>query len=567
MMTMQPPPDRFLVIYMNHSNAGFFSYLTFTLNQLRYAEAAGLVPVVHFGPRSGGGRNAFHDPRLGENTWDYYFEPVAGVTYLELCSRLADPCDAMTTDRIVMLDPQFLWYLHAYDPAGIYNYPYGHFRSLPAEALDAWYTAQRAKARHYLRKYVRPKPHILARVETFWAAHLQGHDVVGVHMRGSDKGAADAAPELSRIVEPDEYFPHIDRFLDGAEGGRIFLATEQAQFVARTRARYGKRLMTREVIRTSGFGPFSNPFQTPAGSGYAKGEEVLIDCLLLSRSDWLLRCTSAVGEYAVYFNETLRDLNLNRPPARGAGAEGAPDQRATAAKRLVGAPAYVTEKRRFASFFGPGRLFEGAILINLDDRIDRLERSISELARHGVADRVTRLSAFRHENGMYGCSVSHLEAVRYARWKGWRSVLVLEDDIRFSESFREDAPAALCDLAGRDWGLFQFGAMVEPRGLELVSASLFRYRHGHAAHALAVHARCFDFLIGDYVCELDRGNWDLRMHVPFDEYVNNRLTYYFPAFGSRKLLISQHPGRSDTWNCVVHYRALMESRYALLQAS
>ena len=130
---------KILLVRMNHSYAGFFSYVTFVLNQLRYCESTGLLPVVYFGPRSGDGPNAFYDRRHGENTWDYYFEPLAGLTWLDVCSRLANPCDPLAAADVVQLDSAFLWYLHAYDPDGIYNYPYGHYRSLPDECLAGWY--------------------------------------------------------------------------------------------------------------------------------------------------------------------------------------------------------------------------------------------------------------------------------------------------------------------------------------------------------------------------------------------------------------------------------------------
>jgi hypothetical protein len=539
---------KILLIRMNHSSAGFFSYVTFVLNQLRYAEAAGLWPVVYFGAQAGNGRNAFHDRRYGDNMWDYFFEPVAGLTHLDLCSRIANPCDLLSAGDVRQLSSDFLWYLHAYDPDGIYNYPYGYYRDLPTDWLDAWYAKQRVSARRLLTNYVRPKRHVVAKVDAFWQAHLDGHDVLGVHMRGSDKGAADAPPALSRIVEPEEYFPHVDRFLDDTRDPRIFLATDQSQFVERMRTRYGERLVARDVTRTNAFGPGSNPFQASAISGYTKGEEVLVDCLLLARSQRLLHCTSAVGEYAVYFSERLDSVNLNhQEPAR--------------------ASIPPTDQASIRAFFGPGRLFEGVILINLDGRPDRLQRSRSELQRVDLDGCVTRMSAVGHENGQYGCSLSHLEAVRYARWKGWRSVLILEDDIKFCETFARDAPPALLELRALEWGIFQFGAMIEPQSIEGMTPHLVRFRQGHAAHALALHARTYDFLIRDYVCELWRGNWNLPMHVPFDEYVNNRLTSFFPAYASRTLLVSQHPGHSDTWNVDVDYRALMEERYERLRVS
>ena len=88
-MSMRYKGERkILLIRMNHSYAGFFSYVTFALNQLRYCEAAGFHPVVYFGPRSGDGPNA----------------PVAAsgpsqTCATETCSRNASTCFRRTMLR------------------------------------------------------------------------------------------------------------------------------------------------------------------------------------------------------------------------------------------------------------------------------------------------------------------------------------------------------------------------------------------------------------------------------------------------------------------------------------
>ena len=56
----KPNRDKFLVITINHSHAGFFAYVNFALNQLIYAERHGFRPVVYFGRHSGDGPNAFY---------------------------------------------------------------------------------------------------------------------------------------------------------------------------------------------------------------------------------------------------------------------------------------------------------------------------------------------------------------------------------------------------------------------------------------------------------------------------------------------------------------------------
>ena len=166
---------------------------------------------------------------------------------------------------------------------------------------------------------------------------------------------------------------------------------------------------------------------------------------------------------------------------------------------------------------------------------------------------------------MYGCSVSHMEAVQFARRKGWKSVIILEDDIKICRNFVRYASMALRDLAKRNWGLFQFGMFLNTEIVNFVTPRLFRIKYGHGAHAFALHEKTYDSLIENYICELDRGNWEKPAHLPFDEYLNNILPSKYESYGSTKLLISQHPGHSDTWNVQVDYRDKIERMYEKIE--
>ena len=92
------------------------------------------------------------------------------------------------------------------------------------------------------------------------------------------------------------------------------MATDQSQFIDQMRDRYGDRVLSLNAMRSQGF---TNTFQKSGGRNYQKGEEVLMDCLLLSRCDFLLKCTSAVGEFAMYFNPDLKCYDLNHLCAPG----------------------------------------------------------------------------------------------------------------------------------------------------------------------------------------------------------------------------------------------------------
>ncbi len=38
-------------------------------------------------------------------------------------------------------------------------------------------------------------------------------NVLGLHIRGTDKGTANASPNLMRIIEPESYVKEIDKYL------------------------------------------------------------------------------------------------------------------------------------------------------------------------------------------------------------------------------------------------------------------------------------------------------------------------------------------------------------------
>ncbi len=301
------PNAKILIIRINHSNAGFFAYLTFVLNQILYAEEHNLLPVVYFGPWSVDGPNAYHDPEKGDNMWDYYFEPVAGYTYSDIQALIADPKEPVTEKNLVYLNDDVLSYLHGGNPESIYNYPYGYYTYLD-ENVDDWYARQRHKAQGLMAKYICVKEELVAEVDGFVENNFKDHQVLGLHIRGTDKGCATEAEHLSRIIPPEKYFRHINEYIQQHPDAKIFLATDQAQYVTQVQGKYPGRVLTQSTILSDSQ---VNSFQKADGKNYLKGKEVLLDCIILSRCHKLLKCTSAVGEYAFYFNAGLKGLDLN----------------------------------------------------------------------------------------------------------------------------------------------------------------------------------------------------------------------------------------------------------------
>jgi GR25 family glycosyltransferase involved in LPS biosynthesis len=73
--------------------------------------------------------------------------------------------------------------------------------------------------------------------------------------------------------------------------------------------------------------------------------------------------------------------------------------------------------------------------INLDYRTDRNEQFSQQIATHfkdGILEsRIERFPAIKHNHGLLGCSMSHLEVIKKAKADGARYVLVFEDDFEF----------------------------------------------------------------------------------------------------------------------------------------
>jgi hypothetical protein len=285
---------------MNHGSAGFFAYMLFALNQLNFAVQRGLVPHIDFGEctvnghdhYASGGANFYHDPASGPNMWEYYFEPVSG--YRPGSSNL----------EAHALPSKLLWRLHHKELSSVFAYYYGVHASKRGYD-EAWYRVMRTRASQLLGRFVRPRQHILQAVDEYWSSHFgPGVHVLGVHMRGTDK-----QEEIGgRIVPPQLYMHHIDMYLQQHPYARIFLATDSPRFLKRMRERYSTKLMARNALRSE-----RNAFHDlqPAGANVLKGFEVLIDALLLSRCDFLLKSSSAVGEFAIYFNVSLHSRSMD----------------------------------------------------------------------------------------------------------------------------------------------------------------------------------------------------------------------------------------------------------------
>jgi glycosyl transferase family 25 len=72
-----------------------------------------------------------------------------------------------------------------------------------------------------------------------------------------------------------------------------------------------------------------------------------------------------------------------------------------------------------------------AFYINLQSRPDRKQHVETQLKNIGI--NAERFNAIKLSNGAVGCSMSHLKLIETAKANNWEHILIVEDDILFTE--------------------------------------------------------------------------------------------------------------------------------------
>jgi len=109
--------------------------------------------------------------------------------------------------------------------------------------------------------------------------------------------------------------------------------------------------------------------------------------------------------------------------------------------------------------------FDGILYINLAIRKDRRKEMEEELYRLSVQpDKQFRIEGNYDElNGARGCVQSHIRALDFAIEKGWKNVLVLEDDCTFVKS-QTEIDSYIQEFIRHfksDWDVFFLGTKIE----------------------------------------------------------------------------------------------------------
>ena len=283
--------DRRRVLRIPYHNKadGFMAAVLLALNQVKFCELHACRPLVEWGMfpvcKYEGvrfpGRTPFYEKSVGANAFEYYFEqPCAGPP-----PQKGPPM--LTCEQRELVHRQLPWavrtyYYGAHDPQP----EPGRNETLTYD--EEWYGSHRMEAARLVRTYLKLQPHIRTKVEGIASQLLGSAPILGVHLRGTDKGKYLSA-RSGRPVPPSEYLRYVEAYLKATPAGRVFVATDSPSFLADAKRIFpsDKLILRDEVLRDENNVAFKG-----RGGGkhnYRKGEEVLIDALLLSRSDWLMQ--------------------------------------------------------------------------------------------------------------------------------------------------------------------------------------------------------------------------------------------------------------------------------------
>lgn len=214
-------------------------------------------------------------------------------------------------------------------------------------------------------------------------------------------------------------------------------------------------------------------------------------------------------------------------------------------------------------------MVDGVLVVNLDSRPDRWQDVRARTAGFIPGDKLHRLSAtlgaalpgfgtapwFHGRKrdktwaGRAGCTLSHRAAIDHARLQGWRTVLILEDDIELEPALAEVLAGLYQALQDADWNVCYLG-FTDP---------VSPYRHvtdlpaGHSlcavsgcstTHAYLLRDNTYDLLLKKLPTVDSIWPWISR-HRAIDRWYYRNLARYFDVCAVSPAVINQQGGFSD----------------------
>ncbi|MGD0252743.1 MAG: hypothetical protein ABSC01_08610 [Verrucomicrobiota bacterium] len=125
---------------------------------------------------------------------------------------------------------------------------------------------------------------------------------LGIHYRGTDKNKSLVE---TNYVSPEDFLALVRDFVaTHPDIGTIYVASDENAFVEKVRAQHSS-------LRIFNSGEVTHHKDKAIENNFSKGDHALLDCLLLSRCKYLLKCQSALSGFAKILNPRLEAYRVS----------------------------------------------------------------------------------------------------------------------------------------------------------------------------------------------------------------------------------------------------------------
>jgi hypothetical protein len=215
-----------------------------------------------------GKEGLYYDSKMGPNWFEYYFQPIHLGTFKGHVLRVEHPFEN-----------------------GV--------------AHPEWNALSRKKIGALVHKYIKLRPALEHEVQKFVDKNFKSHFMIGIHYRGTDKASEAPRTNYERVADEIRYQAYLKKLVEF----KIFVATDEHGFLEYLKEQFPNQVIELPGVQRSKDG---KPLHlSEEKSHYEMGKAAILDSVLLSKTNLLIRTSSNLSRWSTYFNPELEVIELS----------------------------------------------------------------------------------------------------------------------------------------------------------------------------------------------------------------------------------------------------------------
>lgn len=281
---------------------GFFVNYARVLNHIHHCRVNNKIPVVYWNSKS-----SYYDENGyngSKNAWEYYFEPVSEEIYEQ--GDFINSESYWDNFSVLWDYHQYISNLHLLNQDKRNNFinvthqNICHFWNAPVNGKHIYDEEFRSFVKKELiDPYIKVKPNIQEKVESFFQQNMAGKKTIGIHLRGRHLQNILPFVPIQVILEEANKLADNDTV--------FFIATDQYPLIKQAQDTLKGTVVFCDIER---FEQTTSPDAGPKKLHPKLGEDVLVEALLLAQCDYLVHTISTVSTCVLYLNPTMKHLCL-----------------------------------------------------------------------------------------------------------------------------------------------------------------------------------------------------------------------------------------------------------------